>query len=59
MFKDFGGEFKYVGDDQYVMTEYRFPDNHYEMIETEEEYQERLQNWLSENPGWVKTSYGT
>ena len=26
---------------------------------SEEDYQERLNEWLKENPGWVKTSYGT
>lgn len=53
------GCFKYVPSNGYVMLEYHFPDNHYEMFESEEEYQEALKLWLEENPGWVKTPYGT
>ena len=53
------GRFKYVPSNGYVMLEYHFPDNHYEMFESEEEYQEALKLWLEKNPGWVKTPYGT
>ena len=55
----YGGQFKYVDEDQYIMTEYRFPDNHYEYLNDVDEYKERLNDWLEENPGWELTSYGT
>lgn len=53
------GKFEFVPANGQVMLEYSFPDNHYEQFYSEEEYQERLQEWLKENPGWVKTYYGT
>lgn len=53
------GKFEFVPSNGQVMLEYSFPDNHYEQFYSEEEYRERLQEWLQENPGWVKTSYGT
>lgn len=51
--------FEFVPYNGQVMLEYSFPDNHYEMFYSEEEYKERFQEWLKENPGWVKTSCGT
>ena len=56
---EYGGSFKYVSEDEVVMLERHFPDNHYEHFYSEEDYQEKLHEWLKENPGWVKTSYGT
>ena len=53
------GKFEFVPYNGQVMLEYSFPDNHYEQFYSEEEYQERLKEWLEENPGWVKTPYGT
>lgn len=53
------GKFEFVPYNGQVMLEFSFPDNHYERFFSEEEYQERLQEWLKENPGWVKTHYGT
>ncbi len=53
------GEFKYVPADGYVMIEKIFPDNHTELCYNEEDYQERLDEFLKEHPEWVKTSYGT
>lgn len=41
-----------------VMIEKSFPDRHYEMCYSEEDYQERLQEWLKENPGWERNNYG-
>ena len=59
--QEFGpeGKFEYVPFDGYVMIEKTFPDNHTELCYNEEDYQERLDDFLKENPGWVKTSYGT
>ena len=53
------GKFRFVNYDQVVMLEKTFPDNHRELCYDEEDYQERLKEWLEENPGWVKTTYGT
>ncbi len=53
------GKFEYVPYNGQVMLEYDFPDNHREMCYDEEDYKERLDEFLKENPGWVKTQYGT
>ena len=53
------GKFEFVPADGYVMIEKIFPDNHTELCYSEEDYQERLDEFLKENPGWVKTHYGT
>lgn len=53
------GKFEFVPADGYVMIEKTFPDNHTELCYDEEDYKERLEEFLKENPGWVKTSYGT
>jgi len=53
------GKFEFVDADEYIVMERCFPDNHYETFGSEEEYEERLKDWLAENPGWVKTTYGT
>ena len=53
------GRFAFVPYNGYVMLEFSFPDNHYEVCYSEEDYQERLEKWLQENPGWVKTHFGT
>ena len=55
----FGGRFVLVDEDQVVMTEKVFTDNHTELCYDEDDFQERLKEWLEENPGWVKTFYGT
>lgn len=57
---EFGmGRFEFVPGDGYIMREFSFPDNHYEMFSDEDEFNEALKEWLKDNPGWVKTSYGT
>ena len=53
------GRFRFVDCDQVVMLERTFPDNHTELCYDEEDFNERLKAFLDENPGWVKTSYGT
>lgn len=55
---EYGGEFKYIAEDEVIMKEVYFPDNHYEFL-FPEEVDERFKEWLEENPGWTKTSYGT
>ena len=58
--RDYGpqGTFQYVPADGNVMIERMFPDNHIEMCYDEEDYRERLDNFLKENPGWVKDPFG-
>ena len=56
--EDCYSHFKLVEPDQVVMLEYRFPDNHIEYVFDEEEGKELLEQWLKENPGWEKSSYG-
>ena len=58
-FKDEEGRFDFIPSNGYIKLEYRFPDNHYEDFFSKEEYEERLREWLKENPGWVKGPYGT
>lgn len=53
------GKFEFVPAGSYVMIERTFPDGHYDYFSSDEEFEEVLKNWLEENPGWVKTSYGT
>ena len=55
---DFNTHYKPISSDQYVMMEYEFPDGHYEYVESYEQGNELLQEWLKENPGWEKTQYG-
>lgn len=56
---DWGGKFKFIDEDAVVMFEKYFPDNHSELCYDEDDYNERLELWLKDNPGWVKTPYGT
>lgn len=52
------GHFAFVPHNGQVMLDFMFPDNHYELCYSEKDYQERLTEWLKENPGWVETPYG-
>ena len=59
---EWGGHWQYIDDDdgEVVMKEYIFPDNHYELFETKEEYEETLKAWLEEHEDerWKKDEYG-
>ena len=55
---EWGGKFQYVEDDELVMKEYSFPDDHYEYFTSKEEYKEALDEWLKENPGWERGEFG-
>ena len=52
------GKFQFVDGDQVVMTEKTFPDNHTELCYSEDDYKERLDEFLKDNPGWVVGPYG-
>ena len=57
----YGGTFKYVDEfnGDIIMKECYFPDNHTEICYDDEDFKERLDNWLKENPGWRKNEYGS
>lgn len=44
------GKFDFVDGNQVVMTEYFFPDNHTELCYDEDDYKQRLEEFLEENP---------
>ena len=57
--EEFGcGKFRFVNADECVMYEGIFPDNHSEMCWDEEDFKNRLDEWLKENPGWAQNEWG-
>lgn len=54
----YGGRFEYVEEDQYIMTEKQMPDDTYIMVHDEDEYNELLDEFLKENPGYYKNEWG-
>lgn len=58
--KIFGEEnhFEFVPYNGCVMLEYSFPDDHREFCYDEQDYKERLDEFLKENPGWIKGQFG-
>lgn len=58
-----GSHYEPVDTDQQVMTEYRYPDEHYEWHVSKEEFNENLESWLEsekkENRVWKQSNYGT
>lgn len=54
---EWGGKFEYVDEDQTVATELILPDNSIELVKKGTE-DDALNDWLQENPGWSKNSYG-
>lgn len=60
--KEYGGHWQYINDDEdeVVAKWYNFPDNHSELLESEEVYQEILKDWLEEHKEeeWYKNEYG-
>ena len=55
---EYGGRFEYIDDDHVVMFEGHFPDGHYDYFFSEEDFKEHLNEWLKENPEWVKNKFG-
>ena len=51
---EYSTHYKPVSTDQYVMMDYQFPDGHYEYVESYEQGNELLKEWLKENPGWER-----
>jgi len=54
---EWGGQFKYVDYDEYIMKEVNFPDNHYEFV-FPEDVNNRLKEWHEEHPEWVMNEFG-
>lgn len=59
---EYGGGFEYVAEDQAVMTECQFPDDHYEYFLSEEDYNAALVDWLAKEEAkgtkWEKNEWG-
>lgn len=59
---EYGGHWQYIKDDEeeVVMKYYYFPDNHSELFETKEQYEEVLKKWLEEHKDeeWELNQYG-
>ena len=52
---DFGPDgFVFVNDNQRIVTDCIFPDNHVESFDSKEEYEQRIKEWLEQNPGWTQ-----
>lgn len=56
---DYGGVFTYLDEDHVIMKEIRFPDGHYEYAIDGEQEKEMWEEFHKNNPGWVKTPYGS
>ena len=56
--KSYGGEFKFVDEDEVVALEKPFPDGHYELFFSEEQYKEYFDGWLKEHPEWKQDKSG-
>lgn len=54
---EWNGAFKYVGEDQEVMTELQYPDNSIEYVFPNEK-DEMLRAWLRDHPTWKKNCFG-
>ena len=54
----YGGEWKYITEDNVVMTEVNFPDGHFDYV-FPEDVEETLNEWHKKHPEWVMTPYGT
>lgn len=56
--REWGGSFKFVDEDETIMKEVRFPDDHYDYVFPEEE-ETVLKEWHEKHPEWILTDYGT
>ena len=52
------GEFKLIDDEHVIAYEGIFPDNHIELCYNEDDYNERLNDWLKEHPTYRKNTFG-
>ena len=59
---EWGGHWQYINDseEEVVLKYYYFPDNHSELFETKEQYEEVLKEWLEEHKEekWKQNQYG-
>ena len=49
--------FAYIDEEHEVLKIVKFPDTHYEYM-ADDEAEEALKKWLTENPGWKKDEFG-
>ena len=55
----YGGTFQYVDSTECrVMRDVAMPDGTYELIDANEDPDIYINDWLKDNPGWAKDSYG-
>lgn len=54
---EFNSRFEFLNDDEVVMKEVHFPDNHYEYL-LPEEVDEVFNDWLKEHPTYKQNQYG-
>lgn len=54
--EDDGAGFHFVGCDQVIFNEVRFPDEHTEYLP--EDADEAIAEWLKDNPGYIKNEWG-
>ena len=54
---EWGGQFRYIEEDDVVMKEVHFPDDHYEFL-FPEEVDETLKKWHEDHPEWVQNQWG-
>lgn len=56
---EYGGKgFQYVDEDQVVMLDRQFPDNHSELCYDEDDYKERLEEFLRGHPYYKQNEFG-
>ena len=55
---EWGGSFQYVDEDQFVVIQRSFPDGTYEYFQSEEEYTEALDDWLTDHPEYHRNRWG-
>lgn len=59
---EYGGSLEFLDEDQVIMTEFRFPDGHTELLEDDESFQGRLAEWLESQEAagvhWEKGLWG-
>ena len=52
---EWGGGFKYVDEDQAVLTEIMYPDRTYDLVE---DYDEAIKSWSELHPNWHRNEWG-
>lgn len=56
--ESYGGSFQYLDEDDRIFKEYILPDRSYVCFQFQKEYDEYFEQWMIDNPGWVKNEFG-